>query len=236
MICKFCLTEKKCVRCHIIPRSFYKHSLNPHALIISDNSYYAKRSQTGIYDENLVCEECEKLFSPFDDYAYHLVLSDVPADDLIVYEGKRIAYLIKNYDYKKLKLFFISLLWRAYSSKLSYFDLVKLKLFDNRLKEMILKQDLGSEDEFSVALRRFEERPYSRVILNPHKTRFDGIDYVIFYLTGYTVYIKVDNRVAPDWLSDISMKPNNPLDILLVDIENTPEFIIIKRLAERQKR
>jgi hypothetical protein len=228
------LAEKKCVRCHIIPRSFFKSILKPHALIISDK-FNPKRSQIGIYDDNLVCEECEKLFPPFDDYAYRLLLSDIPEDDLVIYEGKKIAYLIKNYDYNKLKLFFISLLWRASSSKLEYFALVKTKPFDNRLKEMVLKQDPGTEDEFSIALRRFKERSYSRAMLNPHNTKFDGINYVMLYLGGYTIYIKVDKRVAPDFIRDISIKPDNPLGILLVDINKTSEFRIMKKLAERRR-
>jgi|WetSurMetagenome_2_1015567.scaffolds.fasta_scaffold126567_2 hypothetical protein len=234
MICKFCLEEKKCIKCHIIPRSFFKSILKPHALIISDK-FNSKRSQTGIYDENLVCKECEKLFSPFDDYACHLLLSDIPTDDVMVNQGGRIAYLITDYNYNKLKLFFISLLWRVSSSKLPYFDLVNVKSFDNRLKEMILKQDVGIEDEFSIALRRFEERSYSRSMLNPHNTKFEGINYVMLYLGGYTVYIKVDKRVAPDFIRDVSISPNKPLSILLVDINKTSEFRVMKKLAERQK-
>ncbi len=234
MICKFCLEERKLVRCHIIPRSFYKSLINPHALIISDKSY-PKRSQTGIYDENLICEECETLFSPSDDYAYRLLSADISEDNLIVYNGKRIAYIINDYNYGKLKLFFISLLWRASASHLTYFARIKAKPFESQLKEMVRKKDPGTEDDFPIALRRFEEKSYSTAILDPYKRRFDGINYSVFYLSGFTVYIKVDKRLAPDFIRDINIKPNNPLVILLIDIEKTKEYKIMKKLAEKNR-
>lgn len=234
MICKFCLKERKLVRCHIIPRSFFKSLLNPHALIISDISY-PKRSQTGIYDENLICEECETLFSPFDDYAYRLLSTDISEDNLLVYNNERIVYFIYNYDYNKIKLFFISLLWRASASNLEYFKRIQVRPFENQLKEMIRKSDPGSENDFSIALRRFEERSYSKGILDPYKKRFDGINYVVFYLGGFTVYIKVDKRPAPDFIKNISIKPNERLGILLTDIKKTKEYRIMKKLAEKNK-
>lgn len=234
MICKFCLKDKKLVRCHIIPRSFYKSLLNPHALILSERSY-PKRSQTGIYDENLVCEECETLFSSFDDYAYRFLSADVPEEYLIVYKDDRVAYIIYDYNYDKIKLFFISLLGRASSSKHEIFSKVNTRPFESRLKEMISKQELGDTDEFSIALRRFEETSYSSGILDPHKTRFDGINFVVFYLGGFTIYMKVDKRLAPNFIRDVSIKPNKSLVILLTDIKKTKEYSVMKKLAEKSR-
>lgn len=236
MVCKFCLKNKKLIKCHIIPTSFWQDNLDPYAEILSSNpESYPKKSQTGIYDTNLVCEDCERLFSPFDDYAYRLLLADIPSEKVFIYDEKISTYVIENYDYNRLKLFFISLLWRASSSNLPFFRSIKAKPFEGRLKEMIMKKDAGSEDDFSIALRRFKERSYSTAMLNPHKTRLDGINFVIFYLGGFKVFIKVDKRRAPDDIRNVILKPNKPLCIFLTDIRVTKEFKVMKKISEQHR-
>src|SRR5208337_4171297 len=109
--------DKKCIKAHIIPNSLYEPIFNDKKgmLIISNKAEnYPKKQHTGIYNNNIVCEECERLFSKPDDYAKSFFSADIKEDSFIIDKnGDKLAYIIKYYDYDNLKLFFISLLWRA---------------------------------------------------------------------------------------------------------------------------
>jgi hypothetical protein len=157
-------------------------------------------------------------------------------DGSIIHNGKKIAYIINHYDYNMLKLFFISLLWRASASKLEYFSLVNVGPFEEKLRQMIKLNNPGNENEFSITIRRFEDTSYSKSILNPHKTKFDKINYVIFYLGGFTIYIKVDQRPAPDFMREIMLKPNYPLVVISTDIKKTKEFTLMASMAEMHRK
>lgn len=106
MQCKFCHQERKLIEAHVIPRSFFEIDLaNPPRLASNKDGVFPKRSPAGMYDTQLVCEDCERLFSPFDDYAQRLLLANRDAAEPI-YDGEQlIAYVYERYDYQKLKLY-----------------------------------------------------------------------------------------------------------------------------------
>jgi hypothetical protein len=136
MICKLCGKDEKLIKSHIIPESLWPHRKHggKQKVYSSLSKHYPKRSQKGIYDTAILCENCEKLFSPWDDYAQTLLLSDIEKN-YIIENGKIVCFEIKDYDYHKLKLFFISLLWRASVSTHEFFQGVKANKFENQLKK-----------------------------------------------------------------------------------------------------
>lgn len=152
MPCKFCLEDKKCIKAHIIPNSLYQPIFNDNSgmLIISNKpENYHRKQHTGIYDTNIVCVECEKLFSKPDNYAKSFFSATIIEDSFMILNGeKQGVYTIKDYDYHNLKLFFISLLWRASASTQSFFSDVNLGHFENHIKDMIKNNDPGDENNF----------------------------------------------------------------------------------------
>ncbi|MFC1552236.1 hypothetical protein ACFL6P_06680, partial [Candidatus Latescibacterota bacterium] len=72
-----CGKDKKLVESHIIPRSFIKETqYNDQNIKIypADNNEYPQKSPIGFYDKELVCEDCEKIFGPWDHYAKELLI------------------------------------------------------------------------------------------------------------------------------------------------------------------
>lgn len=134
MACKFCIEDKKCIKAHIIPNSLYEpiFSQKKGMLILSDKSEnYPQKQHTGIYDTNIVCEECERVFSKPDNYAKSFFSADIQEESFLIHNGKKLAYIIKDYDYHNLKLFFMSTLWRASVSTHPFFSNIKLGPFEN---------------------------------------------------------------------------------------------------------
>src|SRR5258706_1443213 len=114
-LCKLCGEQGGLVEAHIIPRSFYeplKDGSGPLTMGSNRPRFYPKRSSMGAYDKELVCGKCEALFSPWDDYAQRLLLRACEESSLFEANGQPIAYVYPTFDYHRLKLFFVSLLWR----------------------------------------------------------------------------------------------------------------------------
>ena len=240
-ICKLCLKDKKLIDAHIIPRGFYDFlypdevdypGSSKKSLMILRSVGKATNSQIGEYDQNILCAECDNGIGKYDDYAQIIFLR---TDPVVFHES---ASKIENIDYKRLKLFFISLLWRASISSRDFFKLVDTGPFEDELRDMIIKEEVGSVNDFSLIFTRFrDDNPKLKEVINrnmtvplPHKF-VDGVNCYIFYFPNrYKVFIKVDKRPLPEGLLKISLQPNGTLNILDAgSFENSPEF---KKMVE----
>ena len=104
MICRLCGKDKKLVESHIIPKKFYTplfvEKQSPR-IISNKPGFYPKKSPSGIYDK-IVCVECERIFSPWDDYAQKVLLTQNSKVEYLKYNDKKIAY-IKIYQFQSKK-------------------------------------------------------------------------------------------------------------------------------------
>lgn len=242
MKCKLCEKDKKLIKAHIIPKAFFRALRvgdKPAPLVDVSPSADAdvKRSPIGVYDMDLVCSGCESLFGDWDAYGQSVILNIDERVEL-KNDGKIVADIVKNYDYDKLKLFFISLLWRASASQEKYYSQVELGLFENICKEMLLANNPGTDDEFSVVIARYPN-PAGSVIIEPQRAKWNGINWYLFYLSGHIAYIKVDKRNALEPMAGLMLKRDKFLFIAHKDIYKSPEAELIakamKKVNERSK-
>ncbi|HEY1034616.1 MAG TPA: hypothetical protein VGE09_06515 [Pseudoxanthomonas sp.] len=73
-VCKVCgLDQPKLARCHIYPDSMTKEAAGPSqemaAMYVRDGVAHAAPAIAGLFDDNIVCPDCERLFGPADQYA-----------------------------------------------------------------------------------------------------------------------------------------------------------------------
>ena len=192
---------------------------------------YPKRSPIGVYDPRLLCHSCEARFSSWDDYAKRLLLARFQEACYFVINEERIAYKFDAVDYRKLKMFFVSLLWRASASNREFFASVSLGPFQELARQMILTNNPGEPENFAVILSRFEH-PTAVVMLNPDSTKFDGVNFCRFYLASYVVLIKVDRRPLPRAFEGLQLAPDRRLLVLLRDFRSSKELPVLKKLAK----
>ena len=169
--CRLCEGEVSAlVKAHVVPRSFFE--INPALaaprLVTNTPEVYPKRVPIGVYDETIVCERCEARFSPYDDYAARLLLHHAGEFEKILNPetGQLGGYLIREYDYRLLKLFFVATLWRASAASQEFFSRVRLGPFEARAKEMLLKDDPGDPQEFGTLLLAWDDVDYP-VMMDP---------------------------------------------------------------------
>jgi hypothetical protein len=194
------------------------------------STFYAKKSPVGVYDTGIVCAQCESIFSPWDDYAQKLLLAKPIEDQYVIKDGQKIAYVETGIDYAKLKLFFISLLWKAAVSNHYFFSRVNVGPFEPQLRRMILKGDPGDPDTFAITVAKFEDS-LGTILMNPHPERWRDINYYRFYLAGYMAYIKVDRRPTPDFMGELALNPERPLFIILRDLKTSKDFKVMQNIA-----
>lgn len=221
MVCRFCNTARPLIKAHVLPEGFsrvLRDGSTVPMLLINKRGAHPKRSPTGIYDKSILCGVCDNLFSPWDKHAQEVLLHDFSdAGAIYDYDGPRkikTGWQITRFDYRLLKLFFLSLLWRASVSTHEYYRHVSIGPFETELRAMIANVDPGAAEKFAVTLSRFDH-PALRGMLDPHRVHLDGVNYYRFYLTGFVAHIKVDRRPPPEFLSNIIIRDGVPIVVPL---------------------
>ena len=234
--CKLCGINTNLVDAHIIPKSLYGELRDGNGrvskLVSNTSGSYPKRIPIGIYDSSIVCASCEALFSLWDDYAndFFSRTDSVP----IEYSGKVIGYEYPEYDYKKLKLFFISMLWRAHASIQPFFHRVSLGSHEDIIKRMIFEGNPGSPDDFSVVLAKFDHE-LGTAFQDPYLGKLAGVNNYRFYFPMYFATIKVDRRVFPRELSEIMLKPDEPCRVVVREFAKSKEVKVLFDIVNTHK-
>ena len=233
MICKFCGNDRKLIKAHVIPEGFFRRfrsSPNSLRLITNEAGEHEKRAPVGVYDKAIVCGGCESLWKTWDEYA-HLLLADTPLNSEARYHnGQILAHIVKDFDYDKLKLFFISILWRASASIQPFFSEIVLGPFEKAAKQHISTADAGDTDDFAVILAKFDASLAKPIMLSPHRVELCGVAYCRFYIAGYVAHIKVDQKPCPLPWSMISLSRDKPLVILCKDFRKSKELRLVTNM------
>ena len=229
MICRYCGEDKKLIKAHVIPEAFFRRLRDgraPPRMLTNNKNEYPKRMPIGVYDNNILCEACEPHFEVWDNYAQELLGIEPKGASHIVGKDQLAGYETHEYWYDLLKLFFISLLWRASVSNHNFYVKVQLGPFENIAKGFIERKNPGTPEDFSVTLAKFDH-PLGETVFDPHPEKKEGVNYYRFYLGSYVAYIKVDKRKAPGLHVHFKMKPGEPLRIIMRNLERSKELPLI---------
>jgi hypothetical protein len=152
MICKLCLeqVEKPCFS-HIIPELYFKptydsrHRIKVMSSNKEENNYY---EQKGIR-EYLLCKKCEDKLSVFEKYIKEDFYKNIKK---LITDYKTIYY-IQGLNYQAIKLFQLSVIWRATVSTNKYFEEIKLApKHQERIRIMLNNSDAGKYYEYGCVL------------------------------------------------------------------------------------
>ena len=186
---------------------------------------YPKKAPIGVYDKGILCRECEDKFEIWDNYGIKILLKEFAKFDKVAEPGEVIAYFTRKYDYALLKLFFISILWRASVSGHPYYSKVNLGVYEHIAKEMLEVSDPGGENEFSTLVSIFVSSKardrLAKTMLDPYMERWEGVNAYRFYLAGFCAYIKVDKRKLPISLRNMLMRNNRELYVVTRNLEKS---------------
>jgi len=232
MRCQLCGEDRKLIEAHILPRSFFgidPAERQPSRLVTNVAGRYGRKMPKGAYDPSIVCEECERRFSAWDDYGAELFLQRWDEFERLEHLGEHVGYRLATFDYNRLKMFFLSVLWRAAVSSHEMFYAVKVGPYGEALKRAVIDSRPGGPDEFAVALQAFDSTDVG--MLNPMAERFEGVRYYRFYLSHVIAFVKVDSRPPPDSLRPLTIQPGGALWLASKTFAGSPEREIMRNLV-----
>lgn len=238
MKCCLCGLEKKLIEAHVIPRSFHRidpKDKQPLRLVTNIEGRYSQKLRKGVYDGAILCEDCEHKFSEWDNYGNELFLKSWESAAPILHDDKVVGYKWPDYDYSKLKLFILSVLWRSSVSGHPMYAKIDLGPREAPLRDAVLRRDPGDKNFFGVVLQAFDTTEVG--VLDPHPERFGPLRFVRLYLAHVIAFIKVDSRPFEEPFLSMALGSSNELVLAKKNFLTSPERRIMKSMvvADREK-
>lgn len=171
--------------------------------------------------EELLCNECEQRFSIYERWAsafYRGALvaysdttrTEIPfgkslkftrmnADGMPTTASVPRILKVEGFDYPKMKLFLLSLLWRMGVSKLHFFSGITLGHHEKRIRKMLLADAPGKAEEYACQLRLIEldGTLVADCQMQPRQYDHFGKKRCKFFSTGFRFDFTVSNH-SPD--------------------------------------
>lgn len=223
-MCKLCLEYKFFAKSHIIQKALYKDPFNKTSKI---GFLYSEETKKKITYKNgifgcFLCLECENKFNLWDDKGFKLLFEEhhriieVP-DPKLTDKSIILSEVSKGEKYNNkelLKMFLISILWRASVSGREEFSLVKLgDKFEQKARLAIINKESTYFPEFDACISKFEDGLAGFML--PIKQKYDyGINGYTLDLPYFSCLIKIDKRPFPAELRGLSLNTASSVIIL----------------------
>jgi hypothetical protein len=248
-LCKYCEQDKPLVDAHIVPASFCREMLDPgeqFLLLVSKNpAEFIKRSPIGPYDQNILCRECEDRFQTLDDYGARLLIQGRDSEFRLHADGELPLYVADYFDYARLKLFVLSVLWRAAVSQHRFCSRVELGPRLARVRQMLEDSDPGSPSEFSTIFTRWTRTPQKglppKLLASPVRRRYEQARAIKLYLAHFVAEVCTSSAPFPSALSEFVISPSKPMVAIGLPLSGSGDVdvfkaALLKRGAMRERR
>lgn len=241
-VCRYCGQLRPLVKAHIVPEAFFRAiGTGKDAPILVTNrsdSPFPKRIPIGVYDNEILCDCCERKFDKLDAYGTKTLLHTLRGEALkpMSHNGLVIGFEVAGINQETLLRFFIATLWRASVSRSPIFDRVSLGArYEELAKRAISGQEYSSD--FGAVLAAFknpEGIDQSIGLMDPIRQRYAGVNVYRFYFGPYHAHIKVDQRPFEPALRIAALGQNALLRIVRRDFDSSKDFKAMKRAAAGQ--
>lgn len=216
MLCKLCLQESQVENSHIIPEFCFKplYDEKHRAIQIESESPRKTLIQKGIR-EKLLCRSCEQKISIWEKYFSEIWM----IDNLYPDDFEESIRWLSGLDYKKLKLFHLSLLWRASVSKEKFFQGISIGPHEEKIRKLLNSEEPGLPSQYPVTCTAFlrNNRLVYGIILEPNLSRYNGTYIACLHYAGcmWSFLLSSQENI------DMSLNQNGEMPILFRDyLEN----------------
>jgi hypothetical protein len=148
MACALCRKNRELCRSHIVPEFFHRPIYNEdhRTLAFRHGESRATIMQKGAR-ENLLCRGCEDQFQRYEDY-YSKYWYRHPAPAKGELGG---SLVLRDLDYRKLKLLLLSIAWRASVAKQELFSSADLgSTHEEAIRKMLVGEEPGTRRDYPI--------------------------------------------------------------------------------------
>lgn len=211
--CKLCLQEAELKNSHIVPEFMYTGLYDEKHRALKITRDEKKTIQKGLR-EHLLCQRCESQFSKYENYIKKFLVdlfstSVSPTDQFVQKVGI-------NYSY--FKLFQMSLLWRSSISSLLAFQQVSLGPHEEKIRQMLLKEDPGlSTKYFSILFYIPNTELLHKIMRSPVKIqgKFHGFTTYEFAMGGLSWMFFVGGYKIPEGIQEFILSEIGEMKIFI---------------------
>jgi len=202
-----------------------------HLLVNLSGTQPPKRSQTGIYDDALWCESCERRSSEIDrDAAEYLSRAELATPlqeaDNRPYQapdGRVLVWELKHAVPLRLHLFVLSVLWRASASTRDELKAFSLGPYQDRIKAILRSSDPIELASYGYLLRQERQHELRGGFILPTSVRYDEVNFVRFHGGGFCFDVKVSKAPMPDCFVALANGPVRPVRFMKFSLVETKE-------------
>jgi len=245
-LCKLCNANECNVEAHIVPRWAYGKILNngPALVVPTAPDRHIGKSRKGEFDRNLVCLQCERLFSDPDSFGCQFFRdADWSQKKFETLETTaRKEYFFKRLsgdDYEILHKFILSLLWRISATDRVSFSGVKLGPREQVLGNLILS-DRCPPESFQFRLTRYftpNDIPVlnpERILMNPQSSKISGHSITRIPLHGFEIIVSTDSRSNPNLIPELTASSES-IPVLGMCFTGSPDIVAINQMIQNNK-
>jgi hypothetical protein len=216
--CALCRRPAELCKSHIIPEFLYaslydkKHRFHS---ISADPARPNRVLQKGL-KQSLLCEPCEQRLSVYEQYAQSFLNGGLPLN--VKEAGNRLH--VSGLEYSKLRLFQLSILWRASVSSLPEFSQVRLGPHEERIRALLHAQDPGPHDAYGciVCALVHDKEVVEDLVVPPTWARIAGLKAYRFVFGGVVFVFVVSSNQIPEFIASHFLLPSGDLIIRLQQI------------------
>ena len=127
----------------------------------------------------------------------------------VTYRTEGSVVFLSDLDYLQLRLFQLSVLWRAGVSSLPFFSDVQLGPFAEELRKLVLAGEPGLPDRFCCIMfgLKYEKEAFTGVIMQPGRTRLNGQIAYRFVFGGFLWAFFASGQGLPAALLPCTLQP-----------------------------
>lgn len=218
MICALCLETRELRESHIIPE-FMFHSMYDeiHRFHVLSDKHPNQFAQKGLR-QRLLCDACEQKLGRYERYVSLLMSGGIsleiePRESFIVFRGV---------DYKMLRMFQLSVLWRASICNLKFFSQVKLGPHDERIRQLLVDDNPGKPWQYACLMFALvhDGTVVEDLMVQPTEVRLDSVPCYRFVFGGHFWLYFVANHQHPRKIETASLEPSGELRIRMKNISD----------------
>jgi hypothetical protein len=233
--CRLCQQDKPLQNSHVVPEFFYKPSYDEkkHRIYarISGKLAHMPPLQKGLR-EPLLCWDCEQKLSPYEKYNREILYGGIE----ITGSRKRNRIDLTGLNYKRVRVFYLSLLWRMSIAGHRFWKEVDLGRHEEKVREMVLHEFPGEPYDYGVSCIAplFDGQLLANFILEPDFKRNDRGRFYRVVLGGFLFMFHVSAVRLQDMGKQLLIQKNGHWNIPIIDAQNI-EFLReeAKRMAGR---
>ena len=237
MPCALCLADAPLRLSHIVPEFLHRDMYDEKHRFFGLSSTPEKairQFQKGLREE-LLCGKCEQTLAGYERYGSRVLYHDSLDGTLI---GNVVG--LRSLDYRSLKLFFLSLLWRFGVTSLEIFQSTKLGPHQEELRRMIHEGDPGEALKYPCLLSAvmFNRKHVSDLIVPPSVGRVEGQRVWQIIVGGFLMSFFVVSHNPPASLHALFLQEDGTFNMQIREMREIDflyEFTREMAIAQRQR-